>query len=64
MADLIIAAVIITLVAGVFYVLLKKLPLDMGEIKTWGLYAIVAIYIVVMLIKVVVPLLKMLAGAF
>lgn len=63
MTELLIAAIVITIIAGLLYFLLMRLPLDMGPMKNWGLYAIIAIYAVVMVIKVVIPLLHMLAGS-
>lgn len=63
MENLVLVAVIATLIAALAYFLLKRLPLDIGEIRTWGLYAILGIYIVYMVVMVVIPLIKMLFAA-
>jgi hypothetical protein len=56
MDGIIILAITYTVVAGFLYFLLLKLPLDMGEIRTWGLYVILAVYVALMLFKVLIPL--------
>jgi hypothetical protein len=58
MESLIIAAIIYTLIAGLLYFLLQRAPMIAGEIKQWGLYAIIAIYAVVMVLKVLIPLVR------
>lgn len=58
MENLIILAVTYTVIAGLLYVLLQRAPMIAGEIKQWGLYAIIAIYAVLMVFHVLLPLVR------
>lgn len=58
MESIIHAAAAILLLGGLCYFLLKSLPLDMGPLKAWGLWVIVAICAVAMVVKVILPLIQ------
>lgn len=57
MEGIIFVAITILLVGGLCYFLLNSLPLDIGPMKAWGLWVIVAIVAIAMVFKVVIPLL-------
>ncbi len=61
MQGLIINAIVYTIIAGLLYFLLEKAPMIAGEIKQFGLYAILAIYAVVMVLYVLLPLVRSVA---
>lgn len=61
MEELIIRAVVYTVIAGLLYFLVQRAPMIAGEIKAWGLYAIIAIYAVVMVLNVLLPLIRIAA---
>lgn len=56
MEGIILQAVAIVLIGGLCYFLLNSLPLDIGPMKVWGLWIIIAICAVLMVIRVVLPL--------